>query len=57
MGWMIEALGFDFRQGLEIFSSLPRPDRPTQPPIEWVLMGSFPGGKVGWEWSWPLISI
>jgi len=30
--------------------------RPTQPPIQWVLGGSFPGGKAARSWSWPIIS-
>jgi hypothetical protein len=29
---------------------------PTQPPIQWVLGGSFPGGNAAGVWSWPLTS-
>jgi len=30
---------------------------PTQPPIQWVLVCSLPGGKVAGAWSWPFTSI
>jgi len=30
---------------------------PTQPPIQWVARGSFPGDKAAGAWSWPFTSI
>jgi hypothetical protein len=40
-----------------IFSKSSRPTLgSTQPPIQWVPGGSFPGGKAAGAWSWPLTS-
>jgi hypothetical protein len=30
---------------------------PTQPPIQWVPGGSFPGSKAARAWSWPFSAI
>jgi hypothetical protein len=40
-----------------LFSTSSRPALgPTQPPIQWVPEGSFPGGKAAGASSWPLTS-
>jgi hypothetical protein len=47
-GWTTGRLGFDPRQGQRIFplASVSRPALgPTQPPVQWVPGGPFPGGK------------
>jgi hypothetical protein len=31
--------------------------RPIQPPIQWLLGGSFPTRKASGAWSWPLTCI
>jgi hypothetical protein len=36
LGYGLNDRGFESRQGLGIFSSPPRPDRTTQPSIQWV---------------------
>jgi hypothetical protein len=49
--------GFDSRQcKIFLFSTASRPALgSTQPPIQWVPGGSFPGGKAAEAWSWQLI--
>jgi len=52
MGWMIRVLGFI------LFTTVSRMALgPTQPPIQWVLGGSFSEGEVVGAWGWPLTSI
>jgi hypothetical protein len=50
IGYGLNGLGFEFRQGQEIFvfSKTSRPSLgPTQPPIQWV-PGFFLRGKAAW---------
>jgi hypothetical protein len=49
---------FSVELGIFLFTTASRTTLgPTQPPIQWVTGGSFPGGKVAGAWSWPLTSI
>jgi hypothetical protein len=53
-------LRFDSRQrlGIFFFTTASRTAlEPTQPPIQWVPGGSFPGSKAAGAWSWPLTPI
>jgi hypothetical protein len=48
LAWVVPDQGFESRQGLGIFlfTTASRPALwPTQPIIQWVRRGSFPGGK------------
>jgi len=45
------------RRGFFFATTSSPPLGPTQPPIQWLLVTLFLGGKVAGAWSWPLTSI